>query len=500
MIMKKEKLDILFVTCPIFGVEYPPIGIAYICEYLKKEGYKPAVYDLSMRIFKSCDDEFKKNWATFKLEYLNKKIVHNLIDSSKTKINEFFDYLNNKDVKIIGFSIYRSNRIFSYYIASEIKKRFKDKIIIFGGPGVKLEDEKDGLFKDCPNLKNVVDVLVKGEGEIATKKIVEGIKNKKFYPQKIKGIIYSNKLDKSFLGIIKRIIRGTKLIENKGQRRIENLDKFPFPKYKEFKISDYIGYPAFPIIFNRGCVNKCAFCEDWQYWDACYKSRSAENVFQEIRYHMNEYNSRFFEFNDLTFNTDLKKIEEFCDVVIKSKVKFLWSCNCIVREDMPYELFKKIKKSGCRIVRFGIESGSDRILKLMNKPFNSEQASKVLKRAHNAGLETHINILVGFPRETEEDFKKTFDFIKHNKKYISTVLNLSICFIHPGIFISTMPEKYGILTDDMGKPIFEGEEAKRYLLWKDDYGNDYQERKRRLYSLKDLLKSLNIPLVSANYK
>jgi hypothetical protein len=63
-----------------------------------------------------------------------------------------------------------------------------------------------------------------------------------------------------------------------------------------------------------------------------------------------------------------------------------------------------------------------------------------------------------------------------------------------------MPEKYGILTDDKGSIIIQGEEAKRYLLWKDDYGNDYQERKRRLYSLKDLLKSLNIPLVSANYK
>ena len=490
--MKKNKLDILFVTCPFFGASNPSVGIAYICEYLKKGGFKVEVYDLSIKIFNSSSDEFKKKWINMDIDYSNKKEIFKLISFSREIISEFLVYLSKKNVRIIAFSILRSNRIFSYYVASEIKKRFKDKIIIFGGQDLFLPQEGRDFFKECPNIKEVVDIIVKGEGEIVTKEIIENLKNKKLVwrsLRKIKGMIYVN--NKNMIKISSK--KNNNYIDTGKPEKILDLDNLPYPRYKEFNLDEYV-QKVIPIIFGRGCINRCSFCVDWIYWNG-YAERSAHKVFEEILYHIKENKINVFEFNDLSFNINLEKIRKFCDLVIKYRIKILWNCNCFVREDMSFELFKKMKEAGCKIIRIGIESGSDRILKLMNKNYKSKQASEMLKKAHNGGLETHINIIVGFPGEVEKDLKKTLYFIKNNKNYIDKVLNVTCCAITPNSDLEKNPHKYGIITNSKGLIMPEGKHA---CLWKDKFGNNRKERERRLLIVKDLLNSLKIPVLFLN--
>jgi len=494
---KKNNLDILFVTCPLFTVVNPPLGIAYMCEYLKKEGFKVGVYDLSIKIFNSLGSEFKKKWIDMRIDYSDKKEIFKLIKFSRKIINEFLVYLNKNNVRVIAFSVLRSNRIFSYYVASKIKKRFKDKIIIFGGLGIFLPQERIDFFEECPNINKVVDIFVKREGEIVIKKIIENIKNEYLFwdsLKNIKGIIYSNRKHNNIIKKIRKIIFNEKYYFDTGNpERISDLDILPYPKYEEFNLNEYF-HRSLPVTFGRGCVNQCSFCEDWGYWKG-YRCRSARNVFEEILYHFEKNKITGFEFNDLSININLKELRKFCELVIKSKINISWNCNCVVRKNMSFELFKKMKEAGCKIVRIGVESGSDRILKLMNKPFNSKQASQMLRYAYKAGLETHINIIVGFPEEIKKDFKKTIDFIKKNKGYINKVLNVSTCFIQPSTLLEKYPHKYGIVTDAFGHIVYK---EKIYCQWKDKFGNNPKERERKLLIIKDLLDSLKIPVLFLN--
>lgn len=495
---EKDNLDILFVTCPLFTVVNPPIGMAYICEYLKKEGFNVGVYDLSIKIFNSLSTEFKKKWIDMKIDYSDKKEIFKLLNFSRKIINEFLVYLNKKNVRIIAFPILRSNRIFSYSVALEIKKRFSNKIIIFGGLGIFLPQERIDFFEECPNIHKVVDIFVKREGEIIIKKIIENTKNEYLFwdsLRNIKGIIYLNRRNNSnLIKKIREIIFNEKYYFDTGYPgRISDLDILPYPKYEEFNLNEYF-HKSLPVTFGRGCVNQCSFCEDWGYWNG-YICRSARNVFEEILYHVKKNKLIGFEFNDLAININLKELKEFCELVIKSKINILWNCNCVVRKDMPFGLFKKMKEAGCKIVRVGIESGSDRILRLMDKPFNSKQASQMLRYAHKAGLETHVNIIVGFPGEVEKDFKKTIDFIKKNKDYINKILNVSTCFIQPGTILKKYPHNYGIVTDAFGHIV---PKEKTYCQWKDKFGNDPKERERKLLIIKDLLNSLKIPVLFLN--
>jgi radical SAM superfamily enzyme YgiQ (UPF0313 family) len=162
---------------------------------------------------------------------------------------------------------------------------------------------------------------------------------------------------------------------------------------------------------------KCIFCTDTYFWNR-FRYRSAENVFSEIVDTKGKYGNRFFGFNDSLINGNLNSFLKLCDMLIESQIDIRWGGNCRVDKRLTPALLKKFKDAGCEYLAMGIESGSNRILKLMRKGFTVEEAERFVRACKDAGIAVTANWIVGFPSEIEDDFQKTLAFIERNKEFI----------------------------------------------------------------------------------
>jgi len=200
---------------------------------------------------------------------------------------------------------------------------------------------------------------------------------------------------------------------------------------------------------------------------------------------INKYKIKVFALNDLLCNANLKKLERTCDLIIKNNLKIKWGGYATIRNDMGIRLLKKMKDAGCTTLHYGFESGSNKVLKLMNKYYIAEYAEKLIKKTKKAGIMVVINIIVGFPGETDEDFNKTLEFIKMNKQYIDSVANVSVCFIMVGSMLYKYPKKFNFTLTNNPE------------MWYDKYNNHKIRAKKARVVIK-LLNQLKIPLSVKN--
>jgi radical SAM superfamily enzyme YgiQ (UPF0313 family) len=124
-------------------------------------------------------------------------------------------------------------------------------------------------------------------------------------------------------------------------------------------------------------------------------------------------------------------LSELCDKIIGLNLpdnKISFAANAKIMPDMDYKLLEKMKKAGFKHLRFGIESGSDNVLKLMSKPFKSAEAENLLKNASDLGIDTVITMIVGFPGETEKDWDDTMDFLARISPYVLDIY-MNFCSI-----------------------------------------------------------------------
>lgn len=225
-----------------------------------------------------------------------------------------------------------------------------------------------------------------------------------------------NNLDK-VTGIVWR--HNNKIIINKPRQPITNLDEIPFVSkiYKKFlNVNDYFyalaQKPMIQILSSRGCPNKCTFCQYPQTFSGrMFRPRSAKNFVEELIYikkNIPEIKEIFIE--DDTFTIDKERVKEICNLIIKNKLKIIWSAN--VRADLSYELMQLMKKAGCRLLVVGYESGDQNILDNIKKGITIEQSIKFAKNAKKAGLKVFGCFMIGLPGETKETAEKTFDLAK----------------------------------------------------------------------------------------
>jgi len=111
---------------------------------------------------------------------------------------------------------------------------------------------------------------------------------------------------------------------------------------------------------------------------------------------------------------------------------------------MYESLFVNLYKSGCRLLMFGLESGSPSVIQNMKKKFTIPVAEKVLKWAHDAGIKNQIYFLIGFPTETNENFQESLDFIHRNHQYINEVSSGIGCQVEEGSDLFNNPEDYNV--------------------------------------------------------
>jgi len=460
---KTKKSDILLVICPVWGTNMPPLGLAYLASYLKSKKIDYKILDLNIDIFNNVDNSLKKFWEMSYAESWDDYPFFNKIkDKLEQEIEHYVNEILSFDCTLVGFSVYASNRFFSIEVMRRIKLRNPEKIIIAGGRGVATSHERQ-IFPE-----GIVDYFFIGEGEELLATFIQKFKNKQDLDN-LEGIVsFQNR----FQDINPYIIK--------------NLNELPFPAYTEFNLKKY-REKSLPLLMSRGCIFHCAFCDDWRLMGK-YRSRRAEKLLEEIMHHIKKYKIDSFYFNDPAINGNPNELLRFCDLIIQNNLKITWIALAIPSK-MTLDLLRKMSKAGCLTLNYGIESGSDKTLEQMRKPLRIEEIERVLKNTRNAGINTQVNFIIGFPGENEEEFQETLEFIKRNREYISGVTNINTCNATLGSDLSYNHRKYGI--------IFPKDNLLRDSHWRCP-GNTYHIRKDRCLKAISLLKQLKIPIFTTN--
>ena len=470
--------DLCLIMCPPWDVGRPPINIAYLTEFMRSKGYRVWTKDLNISLYnevgkrefflKSLSGEVRRCelaelWDVMSQNELNaERMTEIFFTRAEDAIDRWVDEILETNARYIGFSTHYRNILFTDRMVQKIREKDPSRVIIYGGPEVAAAFSMDSLES------MEADVFVVGEGEMSLWEFLEthGTSGE-FKP--IDGVIYR--------------IDG-RLTEYRPRAPIADLDTLPYPTYDYFDLSEYNPIPSFmdlPYLFSRGCTGNCSFCMD-HYMAGRFRSRSPQHAVDEIKYHLERYGIYKFHFNDLICNGNPKALERFCDMVIEQGLRIKWRSYAVIHPKMTPELFEKMRAAGCISLNFGLESASNKILKLMNKYYTAELAERVIRDSSNAGIDTNINIIVGFPGETREDFEDTLNFLKRNKNYINMVDNLSTLMLSPGTLITKRPELFNVTV-----------ETQRHT-WHDDVGNTIEVRNHKLKECQRLLESLKIPV------
>ena len=338
---------------------FPPLGLGYITAHLRDAGFKVSIVD-----------------ATFTGEAI-------AVERAKA--------LNPR---IIG--------IYSMFTMREASLRFARalsdscELIIAGGPLPTVEPE---------TYLGDFDVAAVGEGEETMLEIARGdnLGN-------VNGIVYREKGGNP----LRATEKGGEIVHTRARGALQNLDTIPLPARDLFDNAAYINYykkrcdpPTTSAITSRGCPFACDFCSHPIFGES-FRERSASNMADEAEQIIDLGYERVF-FQDDCFTLTKGRVIKFCDEVEKRGLRFGWECLSRV-DSMDKETAERMRAAGCDHVFFGLESGSDRMLKLMNKSASPEQGRRAVEEARAGGLKTGAFFIFGYPGDDTESMLETLHF------------------------------------------------------------------------------------------
>jgi radical SAM superfamily enzyme YgiQ (UPF0313 family) len=313
--------------------------------------------------------------------------------SEEEALKEIRKYINNEDINIIGFTLMTEQRFSVFNLCKKLKMdEFlckttggEDTIVktVVGGPHAFI------MSQQIADNYDFIDHIIKGEGEIAFYNLVEN---------------YINNIE------VEKIIQA----EN-----CKDLNELPhaIDGFKLFKTK--LEIDEAPIIFGRGCTDYCTFCSTTKFWKG-YRSRQAQNVFDEMLKWNRYYNCTYFKFHDDAATADIYNLKELCKLIINNnsvreedeKFKFEMTARADQFDD---ELIKLLKQAGCSQIAVGIESGNEKLRKSMNKNLDIDLAKENMKKLMQEGIKVGMLLIVGYPGETDDTINDTVNLIREVK-------------------------------------------------------------------------------------
>ncbi len=306
--------------------------------------------------------------------------------SEKTLVNEVLEF----EPEIVVIYCTTPTIYSDIHHGRMIKQENKKTMIVLVGPHV------SALPEESLKIDRLIDVVAYGEYDFTLRDLAA-----KKPLQNILGIAYRKQ---------------NKIHKNKPRPTIQNLDELPFPAWDHIKIEDYSDpgklYPFITLITGRGCPNYCTFCVNTPLlFKRVFRIRSAKNIVDEIEYDLKLFPQiQEFMIETDTFTANPEHVKAFCRELEERNLKIKWSCN--VRVDINLSLLSIMKRSGCRMLMIGYESGNQRCLDAVCKGVTLEQSKRFSEAAHKLGFILHGCFMFGFPGETPEEAQKTIDFAK----------------------------------------------------------------------------------------
>jgi radical SAM superfamily enzyme YgiQ (UPF0313 family) len=242
-----------------------------------------------------------------------------------------------------------------------------------------------------------IDFVVRGEGEIPLLRLMKELKKDSPKWETVPGIYYR--------------ARDGQVRNTPGVNMFPNLDELPIMARDLVLNCDYNVYRVHSVSSTRGCPYTCSFCADRRFWNGKVRRRSVGSVINEMRLLKDKYKAVAVDFVDGTFTFDRKYVQTFCNALIDQKLDISWRCTARY-DNLNEDLLQLMRRANCSGLYFGLESGSNRILKAVDKKMTVEGIVKVSKMVHDSGIPSVTSVLIGLPDETKEDAEETLEVMK----------------------------------------------------------------------------------------
>lgn len=340
---------------------------------------------------------------------------------------------------IAGLTFTTENRFEAFRTAQLIRQALPETHITAGGPHVSLagRDTLEGV--------TAFDSVIVGEGEYTMINLADALLESSDSDalRSVKGLIYRSDNDE--------------LVSTGAADKIDDLDALPFPArhlYPPAEVYNFkfevpgIGVRQFSnLMTSRGCPANCNFCATPKVWGRKVRMRSPENIIQEMELMVDQQGAEAFWFFDDTFNSNPKRVEKLCDLMIERGLNDKpWFCE--VRIDvMTRPLLAKMKEAGCYTIGFGVESGSQRILdQVIRKNLKIEQVNRVYQWCRELDVIANPFFIISHPTETWDEAQQTLSLIRSFKE--NAHVSMAFLHVYPGTDLEVTARENGTLPPD----------------------------------------------------
>jgi len=366
----------------------PPIGLAYIAAVLRNDGHKVDVIDGAGEAIDRCV-EFESPVGTL-----------NRIGLSAAEIVARIA----PGTSIIGITnMFLHEWPLVREIAELTRQRLPSAFVVVGGENATAF--APWIMAQCA----AVDCCVLGEGEATMSQLVRRLAGGASL-QAMSGLFLRDRHTGA--------TTCTGLPVRLGRSELDTLpppawDLFPLERY--WSVGPFLGVNrglSIQMIGTRGCPYRCSFCSSPQMWTTRFTARRPDDVVEEIAGYVQHYGVRNINFVDLTAASDRKWTLRLCDAIEQKIPRLIWQLPVGTRtEAVDRQVLQRMWETGCRNIVFAPESGSQRMLEEMNKPSSLVHILQAVRDAHQVGLRTTVNIIVGHPRERWRDLWKSLAFL-----------------------------------------------------------------------------------------
>jgi len=429
---------------PVWTVRHPDMAAGWLTEFVRQRGWDVHLLDLNAELYdRETRPLVKDCWERLFVAMDPYAFCRELMDKHGDYVAARIDEALDAGCRIFGMLLLDGNARVAARMSRMIKERAPNAHVVVGGTGSTSLYRLRRRYGDSPPMAHPVDremeeghdidSWVLGEGELTLLELLTRLEQ----GEDLHGVN----------GLV--LTEDGPYVKFKERALIRDLSTLPHATFEGFDMDRY-AYRALPFQLSRGCAfARCSHC-GLKGYSRGFRVRPPEHAVAEIKYNMERYKVRVFHFTDLGVNGDLEKLEAFCDGVIENELDIEWQSFVQIRGDMTPTLLEKMVRSGCTSLNYGFESGSDEVLQKMRKPYNTEEAARVLRMTKEAGGKAIINIMCGHPGETEEEFQKTLQFLTVNAESIAMVASVGFTGIHIHAPLLDECEAYGVLPDEHG--------------------------------------------------
>lgn len=423
-------MKMLFINPPYYrliGLEYiyVPLGLCSLAAVTKKAGYETYVYNMDVppidshlftdyqNRFKTCDER--------------DLVLMNLNSDPLGVWEELKNVLDAVRPDVVGLTALTS-QVPPALKAAEICKFHDPRLpTIIGGAHAYYRSRE--LLQD----KNI-DYVFSGEAEQGILAFLQALENKAGFDgmKRISGL--SCKADD--------------ILFINSERPLIDVGKYPMPSRDSFIFPErYQPENMAMLLTGRGCPFHCNFCASPNMSGSKVRQRPTEKVIDEIEYIITNYNIRRFMFWEDTFITSRSRLQHFCDELAKRDIEISWRCHTRL-DTLTEEIVDMLKGNGCQQINVGIETGSDKMLKYINKRISLKKISEKIDLLKKKMMIWSGNFMIGYPEETKGDIEQTIEFIK---TVVRNHIALGVCIPYPGSNFYEDCVKLGII--DINKHI-----------------------------------------------